>query len=100
MRDPTSAATEIIEEHRYAIEYAHAYIEELPDRPPHPDDSRASRVDQSQAARVIVVEWLAIVAAVILCTRFWNLALYLWSVVFIGARQHGPPSLDGRGGRG
>ena len=36
----------------------------------------------------IVAEWLLILAAVNLCQRFWNPAVYLLAVAFIGARQH------------
>lgn len=88
MRDPSSTATEIIEEHRYGIEHPHAFIEELPDRPPIQVIRELSRLDQFRAARAIAAEWLVIVAAIILCTSFWSLPLYACAVVFIGARQH------------
>ena len=81
-------ATEIVEEHRGGIEHPHAYREQLPDRPPIQVIRELSRLDPFRAARAIVVEWLAIAAAVVLCTRCWNLPLYLCALVFIGARQH------------
>ncbi len=36
----------------------------------------------------ILVEWSAVVLAVILCQHFWNPLLYAATVAFIGARQH------------
>jgi fatty acid desaturase len=36
----------------------------------------------------IVAEWTLIATAVLLCRRHFNLALYLLTVAFIGARQH------------
>jgi fatty acid desaturase len=75
-------------ERREDLQHPHAYMEELPDRPPIQVIRELSRLDQFQAARAIVVEWFAIAAAIFLCIRYWNLALYLCAVIFIGARQH------------
>ncbi len=36
----------------------------------------------------IVAEWTLILTAILLCQRHFNLALYLLTVAFIGARQH------------
>lgn len=36
----------------------------------------------------IALEWLAIFAAIFVCNRYWNPALYILTVVWIGARQN------------
>ena len=79
---------EIGEEHREDIEHPHAYVEDLPDKPPIRLIRDLSRLNEFRAGLAIVVEWLGIVAAIALCERFWNLPLYLCAVAFIGARQH------------
>jgi len=69
-------------------EHPHAYIEELPDRPPMQVIRDLSRFNEFRAALAIIVEWLSIVAAIALGQHFWSVPLYLCAVVFIGARQH------------
>ncbi len=83
-----STTTDIVEEQRDVTDHPHAYVEELPDRPPTHVIRELSRLDQFRARRAIAAEWLAIAAAVALCERFWSLPLYLCAVAFIGARQH------------
>jgi len=84
-----STGVEITEEHREeGIDHPHACVENLPDRPPLQLIRELSRLDQVRAARAIAAEWLAIAAAIALCTRFWNLPIYLCAVAFMGARQH------------
>jgi len=86
--DAALRTAKVREERWEGLEHPHAYIEELPDRPPIQVIRELSRLDQFRAARAIAVEWLAIAAAIILCERFWNLPIFLFTVVFIGARQH------------
>lgn len=76
------------DERRDDLEHPHAFIEELPDRPPIHVIRELSRLDQFQAGCALIVEWLAIAGAIALCERFWSLPLYLCAVAFIGARQH------------
>ncbi|HEY6273843.1 MAG TPA: fatty acid desaturase family protein [Terriglobales bacterium] len=87
-RCPMLTTAEIEEELREDIDHPHAYVEELPDRPPIQVIRELSRLDQFRAGRAIVAEWLGIAVAIALCARFWSLPLYLLAVVFIGARQH------------
>jgi fatty acid desaturase len=37
----------------------------------------------------VALEWLGIAAAIILCQTFWHPALYIFTVIWIGARQNG-----------
>jgi fatty acid desaturase len=36
----------------------------------------------------IALEWIAIAAAIFLCTRYWNPFLYVFTVIWVGARQN------------
>jgi fatty acid desaturase len=47
-----------------------------------------SALSPLRSALHIVAEWTLILSAVFLCQRHFNLALYLLTVAFIGARQH------------
>jgi fatty acid desaturase len=76
------------EQRQDGIEHPHAYVEELPDRPPIQVIRELSRLDPFRAGRAIAAEWLGMAAAIALCVHFWSLPLYLCAVVFIGARQH------------
>jgi fatty acid desaturase len=69
---------------------------------PHPHESRGTVPDRlpaeiirelsvlrpHKAIAAIVVEWVAIAAAIVLCEAAWNPVLYVLTVVWIGARQH------------
>src|SRR5437763_764448 len=48
-----------------------------------------SKLNPWRAAVHIVGEWLAVAAAIWLCQSHWNPLLYIVTVAFIGARQHG-----------
>jgi fatty acid desaturase len=37
----------------------------------------------------VALEWLGIAAAIILCQTFWHPALYIFTVIWVGARQNG-----------
>ena len=66
--------------------HPHDYIGEVPDRLPPELVRELSRIDTARALFAILEEWLAILAAVLLCEHFtW---LYPLAIVFIGARQH------------
>jgi fatty acid desaturase len=49
---------------------------------------RLSRLNPFLSVYHIVLEWALIIAAALLCQRFWNPVLYAAVIVFIGARQH------------
>lgn len=50
---------------------------------------KLSRIDSVRSAAHIICEWLLIIAAAVLCWRYWHPAVYVVAVAFIGARQHG-----------
>ena len=77
-----------IQEGLEALEHPHAHVEGLPERSPIHVVRELSRLNELRTPLALVVEWLGIVAAIVLSERFWNLPLYLCAVAFIGARQH------------
>ena len=74
----------------------------IPASEPHPHDFQGSVPDRlpaeiirdlsvlrpGKAISAIIVEWLGIAAAIILCEALWHPVVYLFAVVWIGARQH------------
>lgn len=52
------------------------------------DLRRLSQVDDLTSMRSIAGDWGAILAAAALCSWLWHPALYVVTVLFIGARQH------------
>ena len=48
-----------------------------------------SRIKPWRGLLQIILEWVGVAAAVILCQRFWNPLLYIFAVIWIGARQNG-----------
>ena len=74
----------------------------IPASEPHPHDFQGSVPDRlpgeiirdlsvlrpGKAISAIIVEWLGIAAAVALCEAIWHPVVYLFAVVWIGARQH------------
>ena len=48
-----------------------------------------SRIRPWRGLFQVALEWCAIAAAIVLCNRFWNPAIYVLTVVWIGARQNG-----------
>lgn len=61
---------------------------EVPERLDAAEVRRLSELRPAVSAAHVVLEWTAIVAAGVLCWRFFHPALYALTVVFIGARQH------------
>lgn len=49
---------------------------------------RLSGVNGWRSSLHVFGEWLAIGAAIWLCSRYWNPLLYILTVIWIGARQH------------
>ena len=45
-------------------------------------------LDPARALAATAGEWVSIAAAIALCSYFWHPALYLITVMFVGARQH------------
>ncbi len=61
----------------------------LPERLPKAVVQELSRPNPALMLAHIVVEWLAIAAAIAVCERFWHPLLYLVCVAYLGTRQHG-----------
>jgi fatty acid desaturase len=49
---------------------------------------KLSALEPGRAMTATAREWVAIAAAIALCTFFWHPVLYVIAVMFIGARQH------------
>jgi fatty acid desaturase len=70
------------------VAHPHNSSRTIPERLPAAEVKALSQLDQSKSLLATAEEWAGIAAAIALCTYFWNPALYLLAVLFIGARQH------------
>ncbi len=68
--------------------HPHDYVGEVPDRLPPEQVRELSRIDPVRGLFAILEEWLAIVAAALLCEQVGSPWLYPLAVLFIGGRQH------------
>jgi fatty acid desaturase len=48
-----------------------------------------SKIEPWRGIAQVALEWLGIAAAIVLCQTFWHPALYIFTVIWIGARQNG-----------
>ena len=60
----------------------------VPERLPPTTIKELSVLEPAKAIRATAEEWVAIVAAIAVCSFFWHPALYVAAVVVIGSRQH------------
>src|SRR5207247_2487958 len=60
----------------------------VPDRLPAEVIRELSILRPGKAIEAIVIEWVGIAAAIVLCEAMWHPVLYIFAVVWIGARQH------------
>ena len=70
------------------IPHPHNTARTVPERLPAARIKELSQLKPRIAVLWTLGEWAAIGAAITLCTYFWNPLLYVFAVVFIGARQH------------
>ncbi len=71
-----------------SLAHAHDCLTELPDRIAPKEIRDLHLVDDKKAVAAVAAEWLAIVAAIVVCQMFWHPVLYFFAVIFIAARQH------------
>jgi fatty acid desaturase len=67
---------------------AEAYRGEIPHRLPIETLRSLSEINPWRSTFHIVLEWAGIAAAIWLCNTFWNPLLYVFTAIWIGARQH------------
>jgi len=60
----------------------------IPVKLSHEELSALSRINPLRACAHIGAEWAMIAAMIYFCERFWHPFLYIFAIVFIGARQH------------
>jgi fatty acid desaturase len=68
--------------------HPHEFQGSVPDRLPAEVIRELSVLKPGKAIAAIVVEWLGIITAIALCEAMWNPVLYVFVVIWIGARQH------------
>lgn len=68
--------------------HPHDFQGQIPQLIPYKEVRRLAQIDTPRTVMALVLEWGLIVASIALCERFWNPALYVLTIVFIGARQH------------
>ena len=68
--------------------HPHDFQGAVPDRLPGDVIRELSVLRPSKAIAAIVVEWLGIAAAIAVCELLWHPVIYLFAIVWIGARQH------------
>ena len=68
--------------------HEHDYDGGIPDRLPSSDIRELSKLKPSTTYLAIATEWTGIAVAIFLCEQMWHPAVYIFVVVFIGARQH------------
>ena len=68
--------------------HPHEFQGSVPDRLPADVIRELSVLQRGKAIQAILVEWLGIAAAIALCEAFWHPILYIFVVIWIGARQH------------
>ncbi len=70
------------------VAHPHNTSRTIPERLPSSKIKELSVLDPARALAATAGEWAAIAVAIALCSHFWHPALYLITVMFIGARQH------------
>ena len=70
------------------VAHPHNTSRTIPERLPPSKIKELSVLDPARALAATAGEWAAIAVAIALCSHFWHPALYLITVMFIGARQH------------
>jgi fatty acid desaturase len=68
--------------------HPHEFQGSVPDRLPAEVIRKLSVLRPGKAIAAILIEWLGIAAAIVLCEAMWHPVLYVLAVVWIGARQH------------
>src|SRR5437870_199408 len=68
--------------------HPHEFQGTVPDRLPAEIIRELSVLRPGTAIKAILVEWLGIAAAIVLCQAMWHPVVYAFAVVWIGARQH------------
>ena len=70
------------------VKHPHNTSRFIPERLPPATIKELSVFDSAKAIRATAEEWVAIAAAIAVCSFFWHPALYVAAVVVIGSRQH------------
>ena len=55
---------------------------------PSKDAKRLAQINTARAIGGLCLDWALIIAAIVVCERFRHPALYVLTIIFIGARQH------------
>jgi fatty acid desaturase len=70
------------------VEHPHNTSRIIPERLPAAKIKELSKLEPARSLAATAEEWLAIAAAIAVCTYFWHPVLYLIAVMVIGSRQH------------
>ena len=70
------------------VVHPHNTSRAIPERLPAEVVKKLCVLEPGRAIAATAWEWVAIAAAIALCTFFWHPVLYVLAVMFIGARQH------------
>ncbi len=70
------------------VVHPHNSSRTIPERLPPSKIKELSVLDPAKALAATAGEWVSIAVAIALCSYFWHPALYLLTVMFVGARQH------------
>lgn len=70
------------------VSHPHNTARMVPERLPPAKIKELSQLQPRRAVLRTAGEWIAIAAAIAVCTTFWNPLLYVLAVMLIGARQH------------
>src|SRR5262249_37755564 len=70
------------------VKHPHNTSRIIPERLPPATIKELSVLDPAKAIGATTEEWVAIAAAIAVCSFFWHPALYVAAVVVIGSRQH------------
>jgi len=70
------------------VKHPHNTSRIIPERLPPATIKELSVLDPAKAIGATAEEWVAIAAAIAVCSFFWQPALYVAAVVVIGSRQH------------
>jgi fatty acid desaturase len=73
---------------RPVVRHPHNTSRSIPERLPPAKVKELSVLQPSRALAATTGEWIAIAAAIALCSYFWHPAVYLVAVMVIGSRQH------------
>ncbi|XSG83475.1 MAG: fatty acid desaturase family protein [Methyloligella sp. ZOD6] len=71
-----------------SVKHPHNTARTVPERLPPQTVKALSQLEPWKAVAATFAQWAGIAVAIALCTLYWNLALYLIAVMFIGSRQH------------